>query len=220
MALLVTPYLVSCAIFAAIRASSQVPGSPRQEAMVITRKPEVPPMMIRRSELKRRIFEAVKANSQEDVRHLLAEHPDLLNSCDHRRDTLLHVAAQHGDSSLLAFLVDAGLSVNANRSGGTYGAFTSLHAAALAGRTDNVRWLIARGATLDPGAGASATPLACAAMKGHTETVALLISAGADIAYYYRGEGTERMRIDALTLAHLEGHSEVERLLLSRSGEC
>lgn len=75
---------------------------------------------------------------------LLAAHPSLRAEITDAHYVALHQAAERGDVTALALLLDCGL--EANR-GDTEIGKTALHSAAMAGRPDAVRLLLARGAS-------------------------------------------------------------------------
>ena len=90
---------------------------------------------------------------------------------------------------------------------------TPLHMSALAGNTEVVAALLARGARLEARAGESlyrATPLYLAAQNGHSEVVRLLVARGANLH-----SRLARLEVTPLFVAAERGHSEVVRLLLA-----
>jgi ankyrin repeat protein len=77
---------------------------------------------------------------------MLAAQPTLRESLTDTHYATLHRAAEEGDSALLALLLDCGF--DPNRGDESIGK-TALHSAAMAGRPDAVRLLLARGASPD-----------------------------------------------------------------------
>jgi beta-lactamase regulating signal transducer with metallopeptidase domain/ankyrin repeat protein len=85
---------------------------------------------------------AVMAGSTADVKRLLAEGAPTTGFFDYPP---LHTAAQFGEPPMLEALVQAGLAVKSPDGHGT----TTLHAAAIENRRENVAWLIRHGADVN-----------------------------------------------------------------------
>lgn len=85
-------------------------------------------------------------------------------------------AIQSGDADLVAAILEAGLSADADLGGGV----TPLHTAASAGDEVIVQALIDAGATVDSRLPQGQTPLMNAASTGDAGTIAVLLGAGAD----------------------------------------
>ena len=162
--------------------------------------------------MKQEAFQAVKNNDLPALREVFAKSSEILQSTDHRRDSLLHVAARYGDIDLLAFLKDQGIDVNISRIGNEV--YTPLHKACRYGRIDAVKWLLNNGAAIEAGSGRNATPLIAAAMGGNLEVVRLLLEAGADArASYVIGEGENQRTLDAISISRIKGNEEVTNYL-------
>jgi ankyrin repeat protein len=86
---------------------------------------------------------------------------------------------------------------------------TPLMRAALDGRTQDVRWLLNKGANVNARDKDSETALMAAAYSGHGEVVNMLIRKGADVNVISQGGST------ALTLARKNGHDQVVRMLVA-----
>lgn len=159
--------------------------------------------------MKQDIFQATEDNDITALRAFLENSPKLLHSTDFRGDSLLHLAAEYGDSRMMAFLHEQGLNVNVERCRGR-GVYTPLHVACNNGNIDNVRWLLSNGACLEAGAGRSGTPLVAAAYEGSLIVVKHLLDVGADAtASYFLGEGDDQVQMNAVLIARQKGNDEV-----------
>lgn len=87
---------------------------------------------------------------------------------------------------------------------------TPLIIAAWAGKVENVKILLAMGATSSAAAGDDMTGLHFAAQKGHTEVCRILINSGVKVG------GKTRKGMNALHFASLGGHADTVDLLLKR----
>lgn len=103
----------------------------------------------------------------------------LLNSgkcvIDHTSDRFLHDAAVNSDQvDLIELLLRrfSGIDLNSVN----YKGQTALHAAAIYGRVDIIRFLISKGADADAVDEKGWTPLHCTAAEGHTEAAKILIN--------------------------------------------
>lgn len=92
-----------------------------------------------------------------------------MNAKTNKRARILHMAALAGAIWLAEQCVAAGQAVNCADSGG----YTPLHYAAMHGRSEMVRWLLARGADKTATA-ARMTPAAWAERNHYDETAKLL----------------------------------------------
>ena len=113
----------------------------------------------------------VRADAMRDI---LAHFQVDVNHADDEGDTLLHKAAEEGNTSMVAALLAVG-SVDRGDEGVDYALFR----AAEKGYVEIVRLLLNAGG--DPNV--EPTSLHAAAFDGHTEVARLLIAAGADIHY-------------------------------------
>lgn len=87
---------------------------------------------------------------------MLTEHPDLRHELRTEHHLMMHVPAERGDSRVLEVMLDGGFDPNIKDQNGV----TALHRAAMAGRADAVRVLLAHGASVDALDGMfAATPL-------------------------------------------------------------
>ena len=102
--------------------------------------------------------------------------------------TLLHVAAESGNSELMSEVLRKEHGVDSKRLDGT----TPLYAAARLGQVDAVRWLLVNGADVNLPRCDGCTPLLAAAAAGNVEMLRHLCKAGAKLLH------TERNGISAL----------------------
>jgi ankyrin repeat protein len=115
---------------------------------------------------------------------LLAEYPNLRDQLRTEHHLMMHVPAERGDSRVLETMLDCGFDPNAKDAQGV----TALHRAAMAGRADAVRVLLAHGASANALDGMfAATPLVWAcegwshgsqAGADHVGVARLLLAAG------------------------------------------
>lgn len=107
------------------------------------------------------------------------------------KDSLLHLAADNGDSEAVGYLTGGKFSNIdlENRRG-----YSALHLASGKGNVKVIEILLQKGAEIDQWIGCGRTPLQIAGIKGHLDAVKLLITSGADVNV--RG-------IDGTTIIHL-----------------
>ena len=143
--------------------------------------------------------------------------------------TLLHVAAEAGQTGVMRWLIEHGAPINASGASATRHArlsvhdMTPLHLAAAAGQIEAVKVLLAAGANVEGtteknslprgDTAASYTPLVVAATEGKKEMVAFLLDRGADI------EAASAPQVTALSAAAGHGHKELCELLLARGAK-
>ncbi|XP_076009468.1 CARD- and ANK-domain containing inflammasome adapter protein [Genypterus blacodes] len=94
-----------------------------------------------------------------------------INAVNSRNETLLHVAAEHGDLSIIEFLLDRGARLDLQDSKGQ----TALHRAASRGHTEAVRALLKAGAPIYTMDEQGKTPVHLAAEDEHLDTVKALV---------------------------------------------
>jgi len=119
------------------------------------------------------------------------------------RSSALHIAARHGHTKVIAFLLGKGLSVDAQDDGWN----RPLHLAASCGFPGAAAELLKAGASLTGQTKEGLTPLHAAAQNGHVELVQLLLDAGAKV------NALDWQRRTPLALAEAGGHTETAHLL-------
>lgn len=118
----------------------------------------------------------------------------------------LHIAASHGQTGLIAFLLSKGLAVNAADEIGR----TPLHLAASCGFPGAAAELLKGRAYLEAKTKEGLTPLHAAAQNGHVDLARLLLDAGA------QASAIDAQGRTPLALAEAGGHSETADLLRQR----
>jgi hypothetical protein len=126
------------------------------------------------------MYAAVTKNDVDLVRAILEQHPDLLEQWVVDK-TWLHLAAAKNSVDVAAYLIDAGLSVDALSEDGND---VPLHNAARNGSLDVAQLLLDRGASVD-GVSDHVSPLISAITKGDEDMVRVLIERGADAKKKY-----------------------------------
>ena len=128
---------------------------------------------------------ACSSGDRSQAMSMLAEHPSLRQELRTEHHLMMHVPAERGDSKVLELMLDCGFDPNA-RDGENV---TALHRAAMAGRVDAVRVLLAHGASVNALDGMfSASPLvwACEGWRhdpqqpgtDHVAVASMLLAAG------------------------------------------
>jgi uncharacterized protein len=127
-----------------------------------------------------------------------------VNETNGRGDTLLIVAAYHGQADAVAVILSQkGVTIDArNRMG-----LTALTAAAFKGEIGIARALLWAGADVNAANGSNQTALMFAALAGRTAMVDLLIEAGADVT------ATDRQGNTPLSLARAQGAEDLVKRL-------
>ncbi|XP_062412617.1 CARD- and ANK-domain containing inflammasome adapter protein [Sardina pilchardus] len=156
------------------------------------------------AEVKEWIFAAVTSGDLSLLAELL-EGRDV-NAVRQDSDCLLHVAAEHGQLSVLEFLLQNGAKLDTRDQQGR----TALHRAASRGQAAAAMALVMAGADIYTRDNASNTPLHLAARNGHQDTVQALVEE----------EGRHlRKHTTFLHLAAAQGDSEVADVLLRVGAE-
>ena len=137
----------------------------------------------------------------------------LLSERDRKGRTLLYIAAERGQETLVKMFLDHGADVGAktNPDGirGLWGELTSLHAAAKSGQKAIAEILISRGADIEARTKRQRTPLIEAAQEGNFEIVRLLVDRKANI------EALDHNGDTALLRAAFIGNTQTIQLLLN-----
>jgi ankyrin repeat protein len=160
------------------------------------------------SEPTERLFAALAASRNDEVRRLLGEgaSPDTVQN----GDPALCWALMKGNAAGAMLLVDAGAKVNVARSTADQPA---LWWAASTGAPSVVRAMLAKGAAVDAQNKWGSTPLAVACTSGHTEVVRLLLEAGANVHNQISDGRT------FINLAVRGGKAEILELLLDHGAD-
>jgi uncharacterized protein len=167
---------------------------------------KAPPLRLTPEQVEQLREIAFQAAREGDVRTLreyfAAGRP--VNETNSRGDTLLIVAAYHGQSDAVAVILSQkGVTIDArNRMG-----LTALTAAAFKGQVGIARVLLKAGADVNAANGSNQTALMFAALTGRTAMVDLLIEAGADVT------AADRQGNTPLSLARAQGAEDVVKRL-------
>ena len=151
------------------------------------------------------ILQAARTGNLARVQELLAGNPAAARDRDGEGRTPLHLAAEHGHTDVVGFLLADGADVTAAT---RYGR-TALHWAARNGHTDATDALVRYGADVNAqGLVSRITPIHWASAKGHRDVVGLLLANGADV-----NAGT-RNGMTPLHFAAERDHTDVVVILL------
>ncbi len=123
------------------------------------------------------IHDEVSRGNLDNVKRMLAQHPELLEAKNNMEKTPLFYAVARGREEIVGFLLSLGANPNAQDITG----LTPLHVAAWWDKTEQVDQLLAAGAQLEAKDVFGDTPLHVAAIQGRTKMVAYLVEKGAEI---------------------------------------
>ncbi|MGD8538387.1 MAG: ankyrin repeat domain-containing protein [Candidatus Aminicenantes bacterium] len=124
------------------------------------------------------IHKAAKTGDVLQLKKILENNPDLVNSTDRDKMTPLHHAIDEGKLEAASFLISSGAKIDPTN----YKKETPLHIAAYEGNAEAVRLLLKHGADLAKREMRDRIPLFLACNWGRNlETVRLLIDAGSDV---------------------------------------
>ncbi|KAL2089346.1 hypothetical protein ACEWY4_014034 [Coilia grayii] len=129
-----------------------------------------------------------------------------VNSLKQGSDSLLHIAAEHGQLSVIELLLQCGAKLDAQDQQGR----TALHRATEKGQTAAMMALVTAGADIYTCDNASKTPLHLAAQNGHRDTVQALVT---------EESRHVRKHITFLHMAAAQGDCEVAEALLCAGTE-
>jgi hypothetical protein len=145
-----------------------------------------------------------ETGNSEGLAQLIRTDERILNKTTFHGDTLLHVAAHYGQTDVVSYLIEKGISPNVTNPAG----LTPLHFAAAEGRIATARLLLALGADVNATGGRHRfSALQMAAQMDLAEMAMLLIEHGAE-AGYRNSEGET-----ALQIANKYGYTAVSRAL-------
>jgi len=154
----------------------------------------------------------VRAGAIDELKAMIAEHPELVHANQHAVDWPIIRAAREGTAEVVRLLLDHGASVRARSewlAGGT-----ALHETAARGKTDVAAVLLDAGAEVNGARTRDGlTPLALAAVQGRLETVKLLAARGADLRIR-SAEG-----LTPLLAAAIGGRDDVATWLAGRASD-
>ena len=143
------------------------------------------------------------------VEHLIAEHPEHVNSKGKAKVTPIHAAAEEGHTDILSLLIDHGADLKAQEASGD----TPLHRASWKARLETGHRLLDRGADIDARNRYNNNSLIYATMWGHVEFARMLLERGAVVDARCQHDMT------ALHWAASRGKTQVARLLLEHGAD-
>ncbi|WP_141993220.1 ankyrin repeat domain-containing protein [Bacillus sp. B4EP4a] len=152
---------------------------------------------------------AIKSGQLDTVKDLLEKEPEMLTWMT-PFGTWLHIAAAYGRLEIIQYLMNAGISTNAQ--GGTFST-NALERAATKGHLDIAEYLINQNVEIDTSE-PDRNPLFAAIYGGHFEIVKLLVENNIDIFIKYSGDNKKDM--DAYTSAIERGQIEIAEYLKQR----
>ena len=124
------------------------------------------------------IFQAIQNGDIEQVKSILEEDENAVNSQDKDNDTPLHYAASQDNSEMVELLLHEGAALNTQN----YQGYTPLHRAASGGLLKAAQTLVAAGADVHLKTKRGRTPLFLVAMNnGKVNLAKMLLDAGADV---------------------------------------
>ena len=155
------------------------------------------------------LYYAAKLGFRDLAAHLIAEHPEHVNSGNHSKNTPIHIASDRGHTDIVSLLLEHDAEVDSRHNFGS----TSLHFASFNGRLCAGQCLLDNGADIDARDGNGLTPLCHAARQGHVELTQMLLERGAAVGARDGGGKT------ALHRAVEKGTIQVAQLLLEHGAD-
>jgi ankyrin repeat protein len=155
------------------------------------------------------LYHAARLGFRDLAAHLIAEHPEHVNTRNDGRHTALHVAAIRGNTDVLSLLLEHGADVDSRDEVGA----TPLHWAPSSRKLDIGQCLLDRGANINARDRNDLTPLFDAARNGQAEFAQMLLERGAVI-----GARDDAGRT-SLHMAVEWGSIQVARLLLKHGAD-
>jgi uncharacterized protein len=157
------------------------------------------------------IHSAASKGDLAKVKELLKQDPASIASTDNMGRTPLHVAAEHAQKDVVAYLLENGADVNAkDRNGGFTPldlALSSFHA------KDIVPLLLDKGADVNTASKQGLTPLDEVAMRGQKELVEMLLKHNAIV------DARDSKGNTPLLWAILMGHGDVAQMLVNANAD-
>ena len=124
------------------------------------------------------LWTAAAEGFSEEVRHLLADRPDMEERGSYYQTSPLHVAASQGHEQCVLMLLENGADVGAN----SRHRRTALHDASSEGHLGTLMILLQHGAEVSATSSCGSTGLHDAASSGHVEVLKLLLQHGAEVS--------------------------------------
>ena len=123
------------------------------------------------------LFYAAMFGFRDLAEHLIAKHPEHINTIGQENMTSMHVAARAGHADVLSLLLEHGADVDVQNLYGT----TPLYRAARSGKLEAGRLLLDRGADINARGNVGETPLSGALFERRVEFARMLLERGASI---------------------------------------
>jgi Ankyrin repeats (3 copies)/Ankyrin repeats (many copies) len=155
------------------------------------------------------LYYAARLGFRDLAEHLIAKHPEHVNSRGGYEATPMRAAASAGHTNILSVLTEHGADVNGRGEGGN----TPLHRASVYAKLEAGRFLLDHGADINARGGFDATALISAAIEGHVEFARMLLERGAMIDIRGHNGWT------ALQCAVARREIQVARLLLEHGAD-
>jgi ankyrin repeat protein len=146
------------------------------------------------------IHQAATEGELEEVKKLLIENSNLINTPDNTGRSPLHSAAYAGKTDVVRYLIEMGADLSARTNSGS----TPLHGAAFYGHREAAFLLIDNGIDVNIANDFGYTPLLSASAGGHLAIVQKLIQAGAD-----KNARSSNNEANALLMAGSSGNTEL-----------
>jgi len=156
-----------------------------------------------------RLLYLMQQRNYREALDIIRAHPNLINTSNEAKWTLLHFAASDNDTTTIEYLIEGGAEIDAK----TRELSTPLDLAAGSGKKEAVALLLEKGAAPDEKDVNGLTPLYNAATNGHTEVVRLLLTQEVDV----NAESSQGFSV--LHTAARWGHADIVRILLNRGAD-
>ena len=155
------------------------------------------------------LYYAARLGFRDLAEHLIAKHPEHVNSRGGWEGTPMHATASAGHTNILSLLTEHGADVN----GRGFGGETALHRASWNARLEAGQFLLDSGADINAVGDYKFTPLSRAAYEGHVEFARMLLEHGAVI------DAPDHTGRTPLHWAASEGRTQAVRLLLEHGAD-
>ena len=151
----------------------------------------------------------IMSGNVQEVKKRLADNSVNLNDVNSEGASMMHIAAQVGQASMVSFFVEKDKSLLEKR---TLSGWRPLHMAADRGHLEVVKVLLNKGADVNAFDSSGRTPLYKASQKGHEQVVSFLLKEKASVDVICNGW-------HPLHVAAYGGHLEVVKVLLSKGAD-